>query len=113
MALIWTIGIDRYVYPPLHMVLGAGNTIMSDYIGWVDKGDGLERLPQSLLAARANYTEAVTDVKDFKEEQTVWVQLVGPQLVQLRIKQNGLVSFLKRATISEEEQNGALEQKLW
>jgi hypothetical protein len=58
------------------MVLGAGNTILSDYFGWVDKQDGLERLPQSLLApARANYTEAVTDVKDFKEEQMVWVQL--------------------------------------
>jgi hypothetical protein len=111
MALIWTIEVDRYVCPPLHMLLGAGNTILSDYIGWVDKRDGLERLPQSLLAARANYTEAVTEVQDFKEEQTVWVQLVGPQLAQLRIERNGLVSFVKRATISEEERNGALEQK--
>jgi hypothetical protein len=57
----------------------------------------LERLPQSLLAVRANYTEAVTEVGDSKEEQMVWVQLVGPQLAQLK------VSFVKRATISEEE----------
>jgi negative regulator of genetic competence, sporulation and motility len=71
----------------------------------------LERLPQSLLAARANYTEAVTDVEDFKEEQMVWVQLVGPQLAQLRIERNGLVLFVKRATISEEERNEALEEK--
>jgi hypothetical protein len=42
--------------------------------GWLDCS--------SLLAARANYTEAVSDVKDFKEEQTVWVQLVGSQLAQ-------------------------------
>jgi hypothetical protein len=78
MALIWTIGIDRYICPPLHMVLGVGNTILSDYFEWVDKRDGIERLPQSLLAARANYTEAVTDLEDFKEERTVWVQLEGP-----------------------------------
>jgi hypothetical protein len=67
-------------------LLGVSTTIISDYIGWVDKQDGLERLPQSLLAVRANYTEAVTEVEDFKEEQTVWVQLVGPQLAQLRIE---------------------------
>jgi hypothetical protein len=112
MALIWTIGIDRYICPPLHMVLGTGNTILSDYFGWIDKRDGLEILPQSLLAARAKYTEAVTDVEDFKEEQTVWVQLVGPKLAELRIERNRLVSFLKRATISEEERNAGEEQKV-
>jgi hypothetical protein len=91
--------------------LGAGNTILSDFIGWIDKRDGLERLPQTLLDARANYTEAVSDVEDFKEEQTVWVQLEGPQLAQLRIERNGLVSFLKRTTISDEERNAGLVQK--
>ena len=50
-------------------------------------------------------------VEDFKEEQTVWVQLVGPQLAQLWIERNGLVTFLKRTTISEEERNTALQQK--
>ena len=30
-APIQTIGINRYVCPPLHMVLGTGNTILSDY----------------------------------------------------------------------------------
>jgi hypothetical protein len=36
---------------------------------------------------------------------------VGLQLAQLRIEQNGLALFVKRARNSEEEQNGALEQK--
>ncbi len=54
----------------------------------------------------------MTDVEDFKEEQTVWVQLVGPKLAELRIERNRLVSFLKRATISEEERNAGEEQKV-
>jgi hypothetical protein len=73
MALVWMIAINRYVCPPLHMLLGAGNTILSDLIGWIDKCDGLESLPQSLLTARAEFIEVVSDVQDFKEEQTVWV----------------------------------------
>jgi hypothetical protein len=50
--------------------------------------------------------------KLLKEEQPVWVQLVGPELAQLRIERKRLVTFLKRTMISEEEQNAALEQKL-
>jgi hypothetical protein len=111
MAPIWTIGIDRYVCPPLHILLGGGNGILGDFFGWVDNRNGLERLPQSLLDARANFIEAVSDVEDFKEEQTVWVMLVGPQLAQLRIERNGIVSFLKRSTISEEEKTTAMEEK--
>jgi hypothetical protein len=111
MALVWTIAIDRYVCPPLHMVLGTGNTILSDFIGWIDKRDGLESLPQSLLTARAEFIEAVSDVQDFKEEQTVWVQLEGPGLAELRIENKRLVAFLKRTTLSEEERNAAVEQK--
>jgi hypothetical protein len=37
MAPIWTIGINHYVCLPLHMVLGMGSTILSDFIGWIDK----------------------------------------------------------------------------
>jgi hypothetical protein len=67
------------------MVLGMSNTtiLVFDFIGWIDKCDGLEKLPESLLSARANFTEAVSYyVQDFKEEHTVWVQLVDPQLSQ-------------------------------
>ena len=111
MALITTIGIDRYVCPPLHMLLGIGNTILSDFIDWVDKRDGLEKLPLSLLSARADYTESLSDVDDFKEEQMVWVQLIGPNLAQLRIERNGWVTYLKQTTISMEERQSAVQEK--
>ena len=42
MAHITTIGINQYVCPPLHMLLGIGNTIFSDFIGWIDQWGGLE-----------------------------------------------------------------------
>ncbi len=83
MVLITMIGIDCYICPPLHVLLGIGNNILSDFFGWVDQWDGLEKLPQLLLDARASYTSALSDVQDFKEEQTVWLQLHGPQLAQL------------------------------
>jgi hypothetical protein len=82
MAPIWMIAIDRYICPPLNMILGMHNTILSGFIfiGWIDKCDGLERLSESLLSTRTNFTEAVSNLQDFQEEQMVWVQLVGPQL---------------------------------
>jgi hypothetical protein len=110
-ALITTIGLDRYICPPLHILLGIGNTILSDFIGWIDRRDGLEELPQWLLDSRVNYTSALSDVIDFKEEQTVWVQLNGPQLVQLRIERTRLNGYLKRKTITAAELQVAVQQK--
>jgi hypothetical protein len=110
-ALVTTIGIDRYVCPPLHTLLGVGNNILKEFFGWVDQRNGLEKLPESILDARASYTSALSDVQDFKEEQTVWLQLYGPQLAQLRLEKKRLVSYLKRTTITAAEQIAALQEK--
>jgi hypothetical protein len=67
-ALITTIALDQYICPLLHILLGISNSVLSDFIVWVDIRDDLGILHHWLLDARAHCTSALSDVVHFKEE---------------------------------------------
>jgi hypothetical protein len=109
--LIEHIGVDRYVCPPLHLLLGIGNRILDDFFEFVDKVNGLERLPSELINARNKLAQSDTELTRRKEALAVWSTVNGKSLATTRFERQVLNEWLREGWITNDKKAETIEYK--
>jgi hypothetical protein len=91
---LFRIGPDRYLMPPVHLLLGPANDIWAGLRRYIRGRDGLDLLVVPLQDAWDAKWEASGELKVAKEALLLWTLLNESELVQLRNTRSLLIDWI-------------------
>jgi hypothetical protein len=108
------IGVDRYMCPMLHLLLGLANDVLNNIFNYADERNGLEGVPENIKEARIAVMDARTEYTSFNTALLAWDQLNAGHLATLRLSRCQIREWLKqpRRFLPSEQKKEMLAAKI-